>query len=36
MSIRHGANITTDEDEVLYRAYINVSVNYVQGTNQTA
>ena len=36
MSRGRGVNITVAEDEALCRAYISVSVDYVQGANQTA
>ena len=36
MSRNRGANITVAEDEALCRAYISVSVDSVQGANQTS
>lgn len=35
MSRSYKANITPFEDETLYRAYIKISVDSVNGTNQT-
>ena len=36
MSMSRRANMTVAEDEALCRGYISVSVDYVQGVNQTA